>query len=116
MGHPFFVSRGRAQHYLGVTPDLYVQGKAFGAGMPIGALVGKRDVMRLLKLLVPSQMSGTYLAHLTGVMAALAALDEYAAPGFHTRLFDVAGHFYRGFAQHVVSGSGAFTDAARFAP
>ncbi len=98
----FRVAVGGAQQYLGVTPDLCVLGKAFGAGMPISALVGKRDVMRHLKPLGPSQMSGTYLAHLTGVMAALAALDEYAAPGFHPRLFDVAGHFYRGFAQRVV--------------
>ena len=70
----FRMAPGGAQQYLGVTPDLCVLGKAFGAGMPISALAGRRSVMRHLKPSGESQMSGTYLAHLTGVLAAQAEL------------------------------------------
>jgi glutamate-1-semialdehyde 2,1-aminomutase len=36
-----------AQHYYGVTPDLSTFGKAVGNGFSVGALVGRRDLMRL---------------------------------------------------------------------
>ena len=42
----FRMAPGGAQQYLGVTPDLAVLGKAFGAGMPISAVAGTREVMR----------------------------------------------------------------------
>ncbi|MCY7305324.1 MAG: aminotransferase class III-fold pyridoxal phosphate-dependent enzyme [Rhodoferax sp.] len=99
----FRIAPGGAQHYLGVTPDLCVLGKALGAGMPISALSGRRSVMRHLKPLGMSQMSGTYLAHLTGVMAALAALDEYAAAGLHARMADLADHFCSGVTQRAAA-------------
>lgn len=88
---------GGAQQYLGVAPDLCVLGKAFGGGMPISALAGRRSVMRHLKPLGSSQMSGTYLAHPTGVAAALAALEVYSAPGYYERLEALCAHFYAGF-------------------
>jgi glutamate-1-semialdehyde aminotransferase len=37
---------GSAQHATGVTPDLTCLGKALSAGMPLSALVGRRDVFR----------------------------------------------------------------------
>jgi glutamate-1-semialdehyde 2,1-aminomutase len=93
----FRLAPGGAQQTLGVTPDLCVLGKAMGAGMPISALVGRREVMRHLMPVGESQMSGTYLAHLTAVLAALAALEEYSSDGFYTRLDNVGRHFYAGF-------------------
>lgn len=36
-----------AQYLYGVTPDLATFGKAFGNGFSVGALVGRRDIMRL---------------------------------------------------------------------
>ena len=101
----FRVAPGGAQEYLCVTPDLCVLGKAFGAGMPISALVGRRAVMQHLKPLGGSQMSGTYLAHLTGVLAAHAALDVYASANFYGRLSDLCDPFYREF-QALITRSG----------
>ena len=101
----FRVALGGAQEYLGVTPDLCVLGKAFGAGMPISALAGRRNVMRHLMPLGASQMSGTYLAHLTGVTAALAALDEYNKPDFYSKLAETCEYFYTGF-QAAIDHSG----------
>lgn len=96
---------GGAQEVLGVTPDLCVLGKAFGAGLPISALAGKRSVMEHLKPLGESQMSGTFLAHPLTVLGALAALEEYASPGFYEKLQRVCAHFYAGF-QSAVERSG----------
>lgn len=111
----FRVAPGGAQQYLGVTPDLCVLGKAFGGGMPVSALVGTRAVMRHLKPLGESQMSGTYLAHLTGVLAAQAALDVYASAGFHARLFELAAHFRTGF-ERLVAESGAVVRLQQLGP
>ena len=97
----FRMAPGGAQQYLGVTPDLCVLGKAFGAGMPISALAGSRAVMCHLKPLGDSQMSGTYLAHLTGVLAALAALQEYCAAGFYERMEAVCQYFYAEFERLI---------------
>jgi glutamate-1-semialdehyde aminotransferase len=40
----FRYERGSVQHATGVVPDLTCLGKALGAGMPLAALVGRRDV------------------------------------------------------------------------
>ena len=93
----FRMAPGGAQEYTGVVPDLCVLGKAFGGGMPISAIAGRREVMRHLRPLGGSELSGTYLAHLTAVLAAHAALETYHEPGFYERLAMVERHFYDGF-------------------
>jgi len=90
-----------AQGYLGVTPDLCALGKAFGGGLPISALTGRRTIMEHLRPLGDSEMSGTYLAHLTAVKAARAALREYARPGFFETLNARADRFYAAFHQAI---------------
>jgi glutamate-1-semialdehyde 2,1-aminomutase len=101
----FRVALGGAQEYLGVTPDLCVLGKAFGGGMPISAIAGRRDVMAHLRPGGGSEHSGTYLAHLTTVLAALAALEEYSQPGFYARLETLGRRFYGAF-QEIIDRSG----------
>ncbi|MDR2145560.1 MAG: aminotransferase class III-fold pyridoxal phosphate-dependent enzyme [Tannerella sp.] len=44
----FRVNLGGAQKEFGVTPDLSVFGKAMGNGYPIGAVVGKKEYMKVL--------------------------------------------------------------------
>lgn len=101
----FRMAPGGAQQDLGVTPDVCVLGKAFGGGMPISALAGKRDVMMQLRPAGQSEMSGTYLAHLTAVFAALAALNEYSRPGFYDHLDAIGERFY-GIFQELIQRSG----------
>jgi glutamate-1-semialdehyde aminotransferase/spore coat polysaccharide biosynthesis protein SpsF (cytidylyltransferase family) len=43
----FRLALGGAQQYFGVTPDLGCFGKALGNGLPISAIVGRRDIMKL---------------------------------------------------------------------
>ncbi len=45
----FRLSLGGAQEYFKVKPDLACFGKALGNGLPISALVGRADIMRLLE-------------------------------------------------------------------
>jgi len=44
----FRLALGGAQQRYGVTPDLSVLGKALGAGLPIGAVSGQREVMQVI--------------------------------------------------------------------
>ena len=97
----FRMALGGAQEYLGVVPDLCVLGKAFGGGTPISAIAGKREVMSHLRPEGESEHSGTYLAHLTTVLAATAALQVYAQPGFYERLDALGERFYGGLRETI---------------
>lgn len=44
----FRVSLNSAQGLLGITPDLATFGKAMGGGIPLGAVAGKKEIMKLL--------------------------------------------------------------------
>jgi glutamate-1-semialdehyde 2,1-aminomutase len=48
-----------------------------------------------------SELSGTFLAHLTAVLAASAAVDIYSEPGFYARLDALGEYFYANFAQLI---------------
>ena len=74
----FRVGLGGAQTLLGVQPDLTVFAKALGAGFPIAALGGRRDLMAAFgsgKVL----HGGTFNSNLVSVSAALSALNILAA-------------------------------------
>lgn len=73
----FRVALGGAQEIYGVQPDLSIFAKALGAGFPIAALVGRRDIMKLFTSGV--NHSGTYNANVVSISAALAALRELSA-------------------------------------
>jgi glutamate-1-semialdehyde 2,1-aminomutase len=101
----FRVALGGAQELYGVTPDMCVLGKAIGAGMPISALAGKQEIMQNLRPQGQSEMSGTYLAHLTAVLSAQAAIDVYDQPNFYSQLEKLCKRFYSGF-QTIIDHSG----------
>ena len=56
----FRASRGGAQEYYGVTPDLTCFGKVIGGGLPVGAFGGREDVMSMWD---PSQSGGPQVSH-----------------------------------------------------
>lgn len=97
----FRMALGGAQEYTGITPDLCVLGKAFGAGTPISAISGKRQIMSHMRPLGTSEHSGTYLAHLTTVLPALAAIEVYSQPDFYTQLNARAERFYQAFQDRI---------------
>src|SRR5215469_17105441 len=58
----FRFSRGGAQEWFGVTPDLTTYAKGLGGGFPVAAIGGTADAMRLIAEGVYSH-SGTYNAN-----------------------------------------------------
>jgi len=58
----------------GIAPDLTCLGKIIGGGMPIGAVGGKADIMRILAPLGPVYQAGTLSGNPVAVAAGLATL------------------------------------------
>lgn len=69
----FRLAPGGAQEYFHLDPDLATYAKALGAGFPISAVTGKREIMQHV---VPGKIvhSGTYYANPVCVAAAYASL------------------------------------------
>ncbi|RJP67231.1 MAG: aspartate aminotransferase family protein [Candidatus Abyssobacteria bacterium SURF_17] len=80
----FRLAPGGGQEYFGITPDLCTMGKNLCAGMPIGAVAGRRDIMELAS---PQHSSvknervfmggGTYSANPLSMIAGKIALTIY---------------------------------------
>ena len=80
----FRLAPGGAQEYFGVKADLVTYGKTLGGGLPVGALCGRREVMKRFREDRPADICfarGTFNSH-PYVMAAmnefLRALEEPA--------------------------------------
>ena len=67
----FRLAFGGAAEYFGVTPDLVTYGKIIGAGMPVGAYGGRREIMELVspvgKVYQAGTLSGNPLAMAAGL-------------------------------------------------
>jgi glutamate-1-semialdehyde 2,1-aminomutase len=68
---------GGAQERLGVTPDLTVLGKAIGGGLPISAVVGRADIMKVVSTRV--NHVGTFNLNPLAAAAALATVRHLQA-------------------------------------
>ena len=79
------VDAGGAQRLLGVTPDLTVLAKALGAGFPVAAVGGRRDVMEMLAD-GRTMHGGTYNSSPLVCAAVIAACAETGRPGFYEQL------------------------------
>lgn len=69
----FRMALGGAQEYFGVTPDITCVSKAMANGYPIGAIVGKREVMEVAH---KTRISATFLVNTFPMAAALATIEE----------------------------------------
>jgi glutamate-1-semialdehyde 2,1-aminomutase len=81
-------SIGGAQARYGVAPDLACFGKAMGNGMPISAVVGRADIMRLMEEIF---YSGTFGGEALSLAAAIATIDKIEREGVIDRLWAVGG-------------------------
>ncbi|HVA31747.1 MAG TPA: aspartate aminotransferase family protein [Gaiellaceae bacterium] len=76
-----------AIEHLGVEPDLIVSGKTLGGGLPLAAVTGRAEVMDAVHV---GGLGGTFGGNPVCCAAALAVLDELAAPGFRERADQIA--------------------------
>ncbi|MFN3599032.1 MAG: aminotransferase class III-fold pyridoxal phosphate-dependent enzyme [Aquificaceae bacterium] len=67
----FRFSLGGAQEYFGIIPDLACFGKAMGNGMPISAVVGKREIMELFEEVFFSFTFGGETASIASAIATI---------------------------------------------
>jgi glutamate-1-semialdehyde 2,1-aminomutase len=69
----FRVDLGGAQEHYGVVPDLATFGKSMANGMPISAVVGRRDIMKQMELVF---FSSTFGGETLSIAAALATISK----------------------------------------
>ena len=69
----FRCGMGGLQKVHNVTPDLSTFGKAMANGMPISALVGKREFMKQMPMI---SYSGTFFGETLSIAAAIATIDK----------------------------------------
>jgi 4-aminobutyrate aminotransferase len=72
---------------LGIEPDLLVSGKTLGGGLPLAAVTGRSEIMDAVH---PGGLGGTFGGNPVSCAAAMAVLDELAAPGFRERAEQIA--------------------------
>jgi glutamate-1-semialdehyde 2,1-aminomutase len=98
----FRLAYGGAQDYYGVIPDLAALGKALGGGYPVGAVVGRADILDLCNEANLGQERYVWFASTLGgnpvtAAAALATLEELRRPDTYKHLFAVGEKLRSGF-------------------
>ena len=71
----FRVSMGGAQKLFKVTPDLATLGKIIGGGFPIGAFVGRSEIMNMIAPSGRVFQAGTFCGHPVTMAAGLATIE-----------------------------------------
>lgn len=99
----FRVALGGAQSLFGVTPDLTTLGKVIGAGLPVGAFGGRKDIMSHIAPLGPVYQAGTLSGNPLAMVSGLTLLREISRSGFY--------HELGSKAQALVAGLQAAADA-----
>lgn len=91
----FRLSPSGAVGFYGVQPDLVTFGKIIGAGMPVGAYGGRRDVMEVVAPLGSVYQAGTLSGNPVAMAAGLAQLRLLQDhPEWYCELNEVSSQFF----------------------
>lgn len=83
----FRLAPGGAQEKLRINADLITYGKVIGAGMPVGAFAGKKDIMQYIAPLGNVYQAGTLSGNPLAMIAGYTLLKELKANrGIYTEL------------------------------
>lgn len=98
----FRLAFGGAQEYFGVRPDLTTYGKIIGAGMPVGAYGGRREIMEMVAPVGPVYQAGTLSGNPVAMAAGFAQLSILREhPEYYWELNEKADIFFRKLAVAV---------------
>ncbi len=92
------IARGGAQEHYGVVPDLASVGKALGNGMPISAVIGQAEILRLMEEVF---YSGTFGGETLSLAAARAVLAKSAQKPVIGRLWQTGQTLGAGFRDRI---------------
>ncbi len=96
----FRMSFGGAQEYFGVSADLVTYGKIIGAGMPVGAYGGKREIMEMISPSGSVYQAGTLSGNPVAMAAGLTQLKIlHAHPEIYTRLAQKGEKLFEGMQE-----------------
>ena len=91
----FRLSLQGAQGYFGVQPDLTTFGKIIGAGMPVGAYGGRKEIMQLVSPVGKVYQAGTLSGNPVAMAAGLTQLKILRdTPDFYEKLNANGDWFY----------------------
>ena len=84
---------GAYSELLGITPDISTFGKIIGGGMPIGAIVGGKEIMGQLAPLGEVYQAGTLSGNPVATAAGIAALKYLRETNPYSRMAELADLF-----------------------
>ena len=87
---------------LGIEPDLTTLGKIVGGGMPVAAVLGRRELLQQLAPLGPVYQAGTMAGNPVCLAAGIATLAELAEGGVYRHLEMLGKHLDTAFASHAL--------------
>ncbi|MGE6796602.1 glutamate-1-semialdehyde 2,1-aminomutase [Psychrobacter okhotskensis] len=93
----FRVGLGGAQAHFGIDPDLTCFGKIIGAGLPVGAFGGKKDIMSCIAPLGGVYQAGTLSGNPLAMRAGIAMFEDLTTDGFYDELAAKVDHLVDGF-------------------
>lgn len=95
----FRVALGGAQAHYNVTPDLTTLGKIIGAGLPVGAFGGKREIMECIAPLGGVYQAGTLAGNPLAMRAGIKMFEHLREPNFYQNLSDKLDVLLKGLKQ-----------------
>ncbi|MEF3254132.1 MAG: glutamate-1-semialdehyde 2,1-aminomutase [Deferribacterales bacterium] len=97
----FRLSRGGAQEYYSIMPDLTTLGKMLGGGLPVGAFGGRKDIMEMISPVGPVYQAGTLSGNPLAMAAGIANLKKLT-DSFYEELRKKSEYLWNGFRENCI--------------